>query len=40
MLETLYIRLGSQAEDEISWLIFSAAEQEIIASGVLSNVEQ
>jgi len=40
MAETLYIRLGSQAEDEISWLIFSAAEQEIIASGVLANAEQ
>lgn len=40
MAETLYIRLGSQAEDEISWLIFSAVEQEIIASGVLANAEQ
>ncbi len=40
MAETLYVRLGSQAKDEISWLIFSAVEQEIIASGVLSNAEQ
>jgi len=40
MAETLYIRLGSQAEDEISWLIFSAVEQEIIASGVLTNAEE
>ncbi len=40
MAETLYIRLGSQAKDEISWLIFSVVEQEIIASGVLSNAEQ
>ena len=40
MAETLYIRLGSQAEDEISWLIFSAVEQEIIASGVLANAKQ
>jgi len=40
MAETLYIRLGSQAEDEISWLIFSSAEQEIIASGVLNHAEQ
>lgn len=40
MAETLYIRLGSQAEDEISWLIFSTGEQEIIASGVLTNAEQ
>lgn len=40
MAETLYIRLGSQADNEISWLIFSAAEQEIIASGVLKNAKQ
>ncbi len=40
MAEILYIRLGSQAQDEISWLIFSAAEQEIIASGVLTCAEQ
>lgn len=40
MAEILYIRLGSQAQDEISWLVFNSAEQEIIASGVLSNAEQ
>ena len=40
MAETLYIRLGSQVQDEISWLIFSAAEQEIIASGELSNAQK
>lgn len=40
MAETLYIRLGSQAQDKISWLIFSAVEQEIIASGELNNAEQ
>jgi general secretion pathway protein L len=40
MAEILYIRLGSQAQDTVSWLIFSAAEQEIIASGELTNVEQ
>jgi general secretion pathway protein L len=40
MAEILYIRLGSQAQDEISWLVFSASEQEIIASGVLTSAEQ
>ena len=40
MAETLYIRLGSQAQDEISWLIFNTLEQEIIASGVLPHAEQ
>ena len=37
MVETLYIRLGSQDYDPISWLIYSAREQEIIASGTLPN---
>jgi general secretion pathway protein L len=40
MAEILYIRLGSQAQDEISWLVFSSTEQEIIASGVLTSAEQ
>ena len=40
MAEILYIRLGSQAQDEISWLIFSSAEHEIIASGKLNHAEQ
>lgn len=40
MAEILYIRLGSQAQDEISWLIFNTNEQEIIASGELTNAEQ
>ncbi len=40
MAETLYIRLGSQAQDAISWLIFSSVEKEIIASGQLANAEQ
>jgi len=39
MAEILYIRLGSQAQDEISWLVFSSVEQEIIASGVLTSAE-
>jgi general secretion pathway protein L len=40
MAEILYIRLGSQAQEEISWLVFSSTEQEIIASGVLTSAEQ
>ncbi len=40
MAETLYIRLGSKLEDVIHWLIFSAAEQEIIASGELKSAAQ
>jgi general secretion pathway protein L len=40
MAEILYIRLGSQAQDKISWLVFNTIEQEIIASGELSNAEQ
>jgi len=40
MAEILYIRLGSQDQDEISWLIFNSLEQEIIASGELANAEQ
>ncbi len=40
MAETLYIRLGSKIQDKVSWLIFSPAEQEIIASGELANAEQ
>lgn len=39
MVETLYIRLGSQDYDPISWLIYSAQEQEIIASGTLPNAQ-
>ena len=40
MAEILYIRLGSQVQDKISWLIFSTNEQEIIGSGELANAEQ
>ncbi len=40
MAEILYIRLGSQVQDEISWLVFNTAEQEIIASGELAHAEQ
>ena len=40
MAEILYIRLGSRAQDEISWLIFNNLEQEIIASGALEGAKQ
>ena len=40
MSEVLYIRLGSQVQDEISWLVFNTVEQEIIASGELANAQQ
>ncbi len=40
MAEILYIRLGSQAEDEIAWLIVNTIEQEIIASGELTSAKQ
>ncbi|MBL4940684.1 MAG: type II secretion system protein GspL [Colwellia sp.] len=40
MAEILYIRLGSKVQDDVSWLIFSSTEQEIIASGELTNAEQ
>ena len=40
MSEILYIRLGSQVQDSVSWLIFSTVEQEIIASGELASAEQ
>ena len=36
MSETLFIRLGSRAEDKIHWLILASASQEIIASGELA----
>ena len=40
MSETLYIRLGSKEQDTIHWLVWSLAEQEIIASGELANAEE
>ena len=40
MAETLYIRIGSQAEDNIHWLIKSSADEEIIASGELANASE
>lgn len=40
MAENLIIRLGSNHNNVIHWLVWSAHEQEIIASGELSNAEQ
>lgn len=40
MTERLVIRLGSHAEQAISWLTWSDSEQEIIASGTLSNAAE
>jgi len=37
MSETLIIRLGHNQTDKLHWLIYSDAEQEIIASGELQN---
>jgi general secretion pathway protein L len=39
MAETLYIRLGSKANDAILWLILDSLNDEIIASGELKNAE-
>ena len=40
MAEILYIRIGSQEKDAIHWLIHSAIDDEIIASGKLSNANE
>ena len=40
MSERLIIRLGSQSQDEISWLVWSDSEQEIIASGTLNDASE
>ena len=37
MAEILYIRIGSQAQNAIHWLIRTANDEEIIASGKLNN---
>jgi len=39
MGETLFIRLGSQAENRIHWLIKTNGQDEIIASGELPNAQ-
>jgi len=38
--EQLFIRLPSQAEQRVHWLVWSSTEDEVIASGELNNVEQ
>jgi len=40
MSETLIIRLGHNQTDKLHWLIYSDAEQEIIASGELQNASE
>ena len=40
MKEQLLIRLGSQHQDKIHWLIWSGQENEIIASGELSGADE
>ena len=40
MSEQLVIRLGSRADQSISWLIWASHSQEVIASGELSGAEQ
>ena len=40
MSETLFIRLGSQEQDPIQWLIWSAPTKEIIASGELNHATE
>ncbi len=40
MTETLYIRLASRSQDVVHWLIHSAENQEIIASGELKDAAE
>lgn len=40
MSEVLYIRLDNKETAPISWLVWSSAEREIIASGQLNNVDE
>ncbi|WP_158587033.1 type II secretion system protein GspL [Motilimonas pumila] len=40
MSERLVIRLGSEANHPVSWLVWSTSEHEIIASGVLPSAKQ
>ena len=40
MAEILYIRLPSQANESVHWLVWSPVEQEIIASGELTDAHQ
>lgn len=38
-MEQLLVRLGANKTDPISWLVWSSSEEEIIASGELSNAD-
>jgi len=40
MSEVLYIRLDNKETAPVSWLVWSSAEREIIASGQLNNVDE
>ncbi|WP_261816444.1 type II secretion system protein GspL [Vibrio gallicus] len=40
MSEVLTVRLSRQNSEEIPWLVWSATQQEIIASGELSSIEE
>ena len=40
MNEFLLIRLGSRHQDNVYWLVWSATQQEVIASGQLNNATQ
>ena len=40
MSEQLVIRLGSRAEQSISWLVWASHNQEVIASGELAGTGQ
>lgn len=37
MSESLVIRLGTNAQQPVEWLVWSAKEEEIIASGTLAS---
>lgn len=39
-MEQLVIRIGSLPEDNVHWLVWSDAEKEIIASGILDNTSE
>ena len=39
-MEQLVIRIGSQPEDQVHWLVWSEQQQEIIASGVLDSAAE
>lgn len=39
-MEQLLVRLGSKATDPVHWLVWSSSEEEIIASGELTDAQQ